>query len=388
MSVDFRCKTAWDLERLQPNDLLPGPGVSGLRGAAWRGSEGDAAGGKRGAVAGQGRRASDVRRERVAIIDTSVGGGSPYDGYCRRGADVFPRSIFLVEKTENPTIVRAGQTITVNPRRGSQDKRPWRDLDLTAITQQTVETAHLFDVHLGETLVPYATLDPLKALLPIKRTDPLMAVSTDANGVGGIRIASLERRMRERWRTISNLWEQHKSSNNKLNLLGRLDYHKELSAQLKWQRDPGDRPVRVVYTKAGEPTAALLDDGRTIVDHLLYWVACKDAREAYYVVAIINSNALREAVRPLMSKGQFGARDLHKHLWKLPIPEFDPGDPLHAAISEAGRAAAEGAARELAALRQTRSKLTVTIARRELRKWLREGHEGKAVEEAVRELLS
>ena len=29
-------------------------------------------------------------------------------------------------------------------------------------------------------------------------------------------------------------------------------------------------------------------------------------------------------VTPLMSKGQFGARDLHKHLWKLPIPGVRP----------------------------------------------------------------
>ena len=167
-----------------------------------------------------------------------------------------------------------------------------------------------------------------------------------------------------------------------------MDYYGKLSAQLGWRRDPGDRPVRVVYTKSGEPTAALLDDDMAIVDHLLYWVACKDAQEAYYLLAIINSDALREAVRPLMSKGQFGARDLHKQLWKLPIPEFDSGDSLHLAVSRAGRAAAEGAARELAALRQTRSKVTVTIARRELRKWLRESEEGKAVEGVVGRLLS
>ena len=97
--------------------------------------------------------------------------------------------------------------------------------------------------------------------------------------------------------------------------------------------------------------------------------------------------SLYEAVKPLMSKGQFGARDLHKHLWKLPIPEFDRGDPLHVEISRAGRASAEGAARELAALRQTRPKLSVTIARRELRNWLRVSEEGKAVEEAVQRLL-
>ena len=116
-------------------------------------------------------------------------------------------------------------------------------------------------------------------------------------------------------------------------------------------------------------------------------MTCKDVGEAYYLLGLINSDSLYELVTLLMSKGQFGARDLHKHLWKLPIPEFDSGDPRHLAASDAGRTAAEGAARELAALRQSRSKVTVTIARRELRKWLRESVEGKAVEEAVGELL-
>ena len=243
-------------------------------------------------------------------------------------------------------------------------------------------------MHLGETLAPYVTLNPLKALLPLKRTDPLMAISADAAGVGGIRLGGLERRMRERWRTVSGLWEQNKSTNNRLDLLGQLDYYGKLSAQLEWRREPGGRPVRVVYNQSGAPTAALLEDGAAIVDHLLYWVACKDAQEAHYLLAIINSQVLYDAVVSLMPKGQFGARHLHKHLWKLPIPEFDPGDPLHAAISDAGQSAAQGAARELAQLRQNRPRLTVTIARRELRKWLRESEEGKAVEEAVTELLS
>ena len=68
---------------------------------------------------------------------------------------------------------------------------------------------------------------------------------------------------------------------------------------------------------------------------------------------------------------------------KLPIPEFDPKEPLHAAISEAGRVAAQGVARQLAPLCQDRTDVAVTIARRELRKWLRESTEGKAVEELL-----
>ena len=88
-----------------------------------------------------------------------------------------------------------------------------------------------------------------------------------------------------------------------------------------------------------------------------------------------------------MSKGQFGARDLQKHLWKLPIPEFDPANGLHVEVSQAGQVAADGAAQRLAQLRQERDRVTVTIARRELRQWLRQSPQGNAVEDAVGRLL-
>ena len=171
-------------------------------------------------------------------------------------------------------------------------------------------------------------------------------------------------------------------------MLERLDYLHELSSQLEWQQSPGPRPIRVVYTKSGKPTASILWDNDAVVDHLLFWVTCTGLQEAHYLLAIINSDILYEMVTPFMSKGQFGARDLHNHLWKLPIPEFDSRDPLHVAISDAGQAAAEGAAEQLGQLRRQRDRVTVTIARRDLRKWLADSQEGRAVETLVGELLS
>ena len=88
-----------------------------------------------------------------------------------------------------------------------------------------------------------------------------------------------------------------------------------------------------------------------------------------------------------MSKGQYGARDLQKHLWKLPIPEFDPDNAAHKAVADAGWAAEDGAQRCLDRLRADRGSVTVTIARRELRKWLQSSPEGQAVEAAVAKLL-
>ena len=64
-----------------------------------------------------------------------------------------------------------------------------------------METEHLFDVHMGETLVPYATLDPLKAVLPVQRTGH--EIPTDTQGPGGIRLGGLGQRMRDRWQKVS-----------------------------------------------------------------------------------------------------------------------------------------------------------------------------------------
>ncbi len=396
LAVEFDYKPVWDLERLEPNTFFPMPscvvfaqstGDSGvanpLRGKAerWLGKAGS----------------PDVRRVPVSLTDGERASKSPYDGYSRKGADIYPRRFYFVNEIPNPAVIWTGQTVTVTPRIGAQDKKPWRDLDLTALTGQAVEAQHVHEVHLGETVVPYVTLDPLKAVLPLQRGDVQLPV--DPEDRDSINAGALGWRMRERWQIVSNLWEENKRPVNKLSLLGRLDYHRELSAQLAWQQNPEERPVRVVYTGYGQPTAAIIDDDAIIIDYKLFWITCKDAREAHYLLATINSETLYEAVKPLMSKGQFGARDLQKHLWKLPIPEFDSAVPLHAAIADAGQAAASGAAQQLAALRAQRSTssgtakrgsprpLTVTIARRELRKWLRTSSEGKAMEELVGRLL-
>ena len=385
LSVDFGFKSAWDLEQLQPNDFFPVPSsVAFARNLGLAANANPLVGSVERWVGAAG--ADDVRRTSAAITDTSEGGSSPYAAHALQGAVIVPRCLFFVNETENTAIIPAAQTITVNPRRGSQDKPPWKTLNLAEIEDQTIETAHVFDVHLGETLVPYATLEPLKAVLPSKQGASELPI--DDIG-GGIRLGELERRMRGRWQTVSRLWEENKARATKLNLLGQLDYYGKLSSQIKWRCNPGNRPVRVVYTSAGTPTAVLLDSSDAIVDYKLFWVACKSIEEANFLLAVINSDTLYEAAKPFMSRGQFGARDLQKHLWRLPIPEYDGGNTLHADISDAGKSAAEGAACELTRLRKERGNdVSVRIARRELRAWLRSSDEGKRVEEVVSELLA
>ena len=255
LSVDFGLKTAWDLEKLEPNTFFPVP--ASVVFAKRTGSGGKAkplAGGVERWLGSAG--AGSVRRELASISDTSIEGDSPYAGLSRQGAVIVPRCLFFVEETENPAIVQAGQTVTVNPRRGSQNKVPWKSLDLTDISEQTVEASHVFDVYLGETVVPYATLAPLQAVLPLRRSQYEMPTSD--NGVGGIRLGGLGQRMRDLWRAVSSLWEANKAAANKIDLVGQLDYYGKLSSQLAWRQNSSGRLIRVVYSGSGTPTAALL----------------------------------------------------------------------------------------------------------------------------------
>ena len=371
LTANLAWQTPWDLEPLEPNDFFPVPAcvvhaqrtpnnATGLPDQVerWEGTPG-----------------GETTRSVTQL--PAPDGGSPYRPRARQGATIVPRCLFFVEETTADTSFTAAGTSLFNPRRGPQDKAPWKNLPLGELAESTVETVHVFDVHLGETVAPYVTLPPLRAVLPISTEGKI-----ERNTTGDVYLDSLSTRTRTRWQTMSNLWNQNKEATNRKTLLEQLDYLSKLSAQLSWQHDNQERPFRVVYTSSGRPTAAIVDNHKAVIDYTLFWISCDTQAEAHYLLAVINSDVLRDKVEPFMPKGQFGPRHVQKHLWKLPIPTFDPTEPTHAAVSQAGKNAIQAA--------QTNypdPPATIRTVRKELRSWLAESPEGKTVEETVSHLI-
>ena len=165
-------------------------------------------------------------------------------------------------------------------------------------------------------------------------------MSLTRTATGKLDTNALDSRMRDRWDDMAELWDANKGKTDTKSLLENLDWMGKMSKQLAWLQDPGDRPTRIAYTGYGEPTASLIHDRMAIVDYKLFWVACRNATEAYYLLAIINSNALAVAAKPYCTTNWAKKiRDLQKHLWKLPIPEFDRDNAVHATLSGLGRGA-------------------------------------------------
>lgn len=103
-----------------------------------------------------------------------------------------------------------------------------------------------------------------------------------------------------------------------------LDYQRKLSKQLNAVKH------RVLYSASGNTVAAArIADPRAVIEHKLYWMPANGKEEARYLTAILNAPVTTELVAKYQSRGLFGGRDFDKHVWRLPIPKFDPADPLH-----------------------------------------------------------
>ena len=242
---------------------------------------------------------------------------------------------------------------------------------------------NIFDVYLGESIAPYVRMQPRTAVLPASRA----AMSVPLDQDGAIDRRGLTPNMRDRWEIMERLWDANKKKSDRKTLFQRLNYNNIFTSQLAALRAMPAGGVRLAYATSGRPTAAIIADDKAIVDTKLYQIICAGMDEAHYLMAIINSAALEDAVEPFRPTGRFGkggARHLHKHLWKLPIPRYDPSDASHAALSELGETASR-AANELASSLGAGSGVAKT--RRELREWQRANATARAIEGAVGRLL-
>lgn len=191
-----------------------------------------------------------------------------------------------------------------------------------------METESIRPVLLGESVIPYRILPPHEAVLPLYGDD-LMDSSDprleEYEGLAGW------------WADAEQTWNENRSS-DRLTLRERLDFRRGLSDQLPAAH------IRIVYAKAGmHVAAAVVTAANAIIDHTLYWGSVNSQAEELYVCAILNCPELPQLVRPFMSYGK-DERHIDKHVWKLPIPVYNPANETHKRLSELGTVAPRRAA--------------------------------------------
>jgi hypothetical protein len=188
---------------------------------------------------------------------------SPYAERFRQGATVVPRRLFCVQVDQSGRFGFDRNAPLVHSRVSSQDKIPWKEVPPL---DGQIEAEFLYPLLLGESIAPFRVLGATTSIIPWDRGGLISARA--AVNRGHNHLASWLQRAEE-------IWETNKVSDMTLNQ--RLDYHGELSNQFPI------RSRRVVYAASGSlPAAAIIEDGRAVVEHKLYWIELSDITEGRY----------------------------------------------------------------------------------------------------------
>jgi hypothetical protein len=271
----------------------------------------------------------------ITQLDSAVGdvttaadsGESPYRKRFRQGATLVPRMLVTVRPGQTTALGLSAGRVAVESARSAIEKPPWRDLPSLS---GSVEGQFIRPMHVGATIVAYRAREPERAVVPLVDGDLLDGQHERLDEFPGLATW---------WREAERTWEQNKSPSSRLSLRDQVDFQGKLHHQLPATQH------RVVYTKSGQHLAACrLDDPAAVIDHKLYWAPAETVEEARYLVAVLNSQALTDAVAPLQARGQHNPRDFDMHVFALPFPIFEWHNEIHQALVELASIAEDVAA--------------------------------------------
>lgn len=256
-----------------------------------------------------------ITREVVSTANPEAEYASLYRERFRQGASVVPRLLFVVERKQAGPLGAGVGLLPVKSERSPQEKSPWKNLQGN---EGAIEAQFIRLLLTGQSVIPFKLRDPLSIVIPWDGKQ-LLEGSDDT--------IDLYPGLAKWWRQGEETWLANRSS-DRLSLKQQLNYQGKLTDQF------GQTGARVVYSGSGMYlVAAVVEDPRMIIDTKLYWSAISSKEEGQFLVGVLNAPITTEMVRPHQSRGEHNPRDFHKHVWKLPIPIYDPSCSDHVRVA-------------------------------------------------------
>lgn len=264
---------------------------------------------------------------------------SPYFGRFLNGANLYPRCPIFVSPTAGRPLITDAPFLETSDEAFKDSKPNWR----VRVNGQ-VEKELLFGTVLAKDLIPFVVRKLSLVVLPLKETShrDLKILSATALLDEGHEHAH------DWFRQTEKLWEERRKGNS-MTLQETLDFNGKLTSQ-KFRAK-----FVVLYNKSGTNlSAAMLTPKETkriggiaikgfVADNVCYRYSAATEEEAAFLVGILNSSAVNEAIKPYQPEGLMGERDIHRRPFEAcAIPLFDAKNKLHRDIAKvAGEARAE-----------------------------------------------
>jgi hypothetical protein len=261
---------------------------------------------------------------------------SPYFDHFFQGATLVPRVLCFVELVPGSRLNRTAPFIRTALSVIDDAKKPW-----TMQVEGQIESKYLFGTVLARDLMPFVVRRFCLVALPLILTKGDDLVMVDAAEL----LSQGEKHAYDWFSQAEGEWERHRKDEH-LSLAGRLDYQRTLTSQ--------DIQAKycVIYNQSGTNISASLVTAEEferigelpirgyVIDSKTYYHYPKSEEEGHYLVGILNTSFVNEAIKPLQPQGLMGERDIHRRPFEAcNIPMFDPENKLHKQIADVSAAA-------------------------------------------------
>lgn len=265
----------------------------------------------------QGNRSAWTNKGRDVDVADILGGESLKFS---QGCDLFPRTALFHEFVERPNgnwdIAPIERTSNLWYLVNDQKKA-----SCNGLAAENVDKSYIFDAFISKHLSPFYMDTPAKVLMPGKKANgQWKAISATDRALMNASTAYVFKQIEEDANTPSSL---ETYLHDTINIYGKLD--KQNFSAKNW--------LVLSSASGANPCAAYIslgtfDRARLIIDQTLYWYLADSEDEAIYIVGLLNSDALSDAIKDFQPEGGFGKRHIHTLPYKI-IPKYDNEEAVH-----------------------------------------------------------
>lgn len=265
----------------------------------------------------QGNRSAWTNRGRDVEVADILGGSALKFS---QGCDLFPRTALFHEFVERPNgnwdIAPIERTSNLWYLVNDQKKA-----SCNGLVAENVDKNYIFDTFISKHLSPFYMATPAKVLMPGKKVDgQWKAISAADRALMNVSTAYVFNQIEEDAPPPRSLMTYLRDT---INIYGKLD--KQNFSTKNW--------LVLSSASGANPCAAYIsletfDRARLIIDQTLYWYLADSEDEAIYIVGLLNSDALSDAIMDFQPEGGFGKRHIHTLPYKI-IPNYNNEDATH-----------------------------------------------------------
>lgn len=263
---------------------------------------------------------------------------SYYYKFIKRGADIIPRAFWFVDIKPHPKLGINTSAPYVETSEASEKtaKENYKGISLKG----NIEKDFLYATLLSTDIVPFGFLDFRIVVLPLIQEWESYTIikEAEASNKGFTKLS-------EWLQNAQRIWEKKRSEKaDKIDVVDWINYRNKLTEQKQVQ-------YKVLYPTSAtylcgcvvekkaikiEIEGQELDLQGFIPETTEYYFETGNKTEAYYLCSMLNAPVVDEFLKPMQARGSFGPRHIHKKVWELPIPEFNPSNEDHKALAMLG----------------------------------------------------